>query len=179
VSVFLFYPQVVEFVPRAAAGRTAFHAVSRTRGPHPRRPGALMARVVLDASGAVHLVLNGPHAAYLAAKLEEAAIVTTPDLFCCEVANTLRKYVQVGELALDQAVTRLEECMELADDLILDRALAPEALVSAARHQHSVYDMMYAVLARRSGATVITMDRPFALRLRDMEIEVFCPLLKT
>jgi predicted nucleic acid-binding protein len=138
-----------------------------------------MARIVLDASGAVHLVLNGPHAAYLAAKLEEAAIVTAPDLFCCEVANALRKYVQAEELTLDQAVTRFEECMGLADSLILDRALAPEALVSAARHQHSVYDMMYAVLARRSGATVITMDRPFALHLRDMEIEVFCPLLKT
>jgi predicted nucleic acid-binding protein len=138
-----------------------------------------MARAVLDASGAVHLVLNGPHAAYLAAKLEEAVIVTAPDLFCCEVANALRKYVQVEELTLDQAVNRFEECMGLADNLILDRALAQEALVAAARHQHSVYDMMYAVLARRSGATVITMDRPFALRLRDMEIEVFCPLVET
>jgi predicted nucleic acid-binding protein len=138
-----------------------------------------MARAVLDASGAVHLVLNGPHAAYLAAKLEEAAIVTAPGLFGCEVANALRKYVQAGELTLDQAVTRFEECVGLADDLIPDRALAQEALVSAARHRHSVYDMMYAVLARRSGATVITMDRPFALRLRDMEIEVFCPLVET
>lgn len=137
-----------------------------------------MARAVLDASGAVHLVLNGPHAAYLAAKLEEAAIVTAPDLFCCEVANALRKYVQAGELTLDQAVTRFEECVGLADNLILDRALAPEALVSSVRHQHSVYDMMYAVLARRTGAAVVTMDRPFALRLREMEIDVFCPLLK-
>jgi predicted nucleic acid-binding protein len=138
-----------------------------------------MARAILDASGAVHLVLNGPHAAELAAKLEESTIVTAPDLFCCEVANALRKYVQIGELTLDQAVTRFEECLGLADNLILGRALAQEALVSAARHQHSVYDMMYAVLARRSGATVITMDRPFASRLREMEIEVFCPLLKT
>lgn len=137
-----------------------------------------MARVVLDASGAVHLVLNGLHASSLVAKLEAAAIVTAPDLFCCEVASALRKYVQVGELTLDQAVTRFEECMGLPDNLILDRALAPEALVSATRYQHSVYDMMYAVLARRSGATVVTMDRPFALRLRDMEIEFFCPLVK-
>lgn len=138
-----------------------------------------MGRAVLDASGAVHLVLNGPHALPLAAKLEDVAFVTAPDLFCSEVANSLLKYVRAGNLTLDQAVTRFEECMGLADSLILERALAPEALVAAARHQHSVYDMMYAVLARRSGAMVITMDRPFASRLLEMEIETFCPLLKT
>ena len=30
---------------------------------------------------------------------------------------------------------------------------------------------------RRSSATVITADRTFALKLRDMEIESYCPLL--
>jgi len=33
-------------------------------------------------------------------------------------------------------------------------------------------------LARRSGARVITMDRGFALCLRGMEIDVFCPLIE-
>ena len=75
------------------------------------------------------------------------------------------------------AITRLEQCLGLADSLIPERTLAPETLAAAARHQHSVYDMMYAVLARRSAATVITADRTFALRLRDMEIETYCPLL--
>ncbi len=138
----------------------------------------MTARAVLDASGAVHLVLNGQHASQLAAKLEEVAIVTAPDLFCSEVANSLLKYVRAGNFTLDLAVTRFEECMGLADSLIPERALAPEALVAAARHQHSVYDMMYAVLARRSGATVVTMDRGFALKLRAMEIETCCPLLE-
>jgi predicted nucleic acid-binding protein len=122
--------------------------------------------------------MNGEHASHLAAKLEEVAIVTTPDLFCSEVANALWKYVRAGELDLDLALTRLEQCLGLVDDLIPERMLAPEALVAAARHQHPVYDMMYAVLARRSGATVITTDRTFALRLRGMEIESYCPLLE-
>jgi predicted nucleic acid-binding protein len=139
----------------------------------------LTGRAVLDASGAVHLVLNGPHALHLAAKLEDVAFVTAPDLFCSEVANALLKYVRAGNLTLDQAVTRFEECMGLTDSLILERALAPEALVASVRYQHSVYDMMYAVLARRSGATVITMDSPFASRLLKMDVETFCPLLKT
>src|SRR6185295_571126 len=134
-------PQGVEEEDRDGA---VSHAVLCPRGPHPRGPGALTGRAVLDASGAVHLVLNGPYALHLAAKLEDVAFVTAPDLFCSEVANALLKYVRAGNLTLDQAVTRFEECMGLTDSLILERALAPEALVAAARYQHSVYDMMYA-----------------------------------
>jgi predicted nucleic acid-binding protein len=67
--------------------------------------------------------------------------------------------------------------MGLVDALIPERTLAPEALVAAANHKRSVYDMMYAILARRSGATVITMDRGFALILREMEIDSYSPLV--
>jgi predicted nucleic acid-binding protein len=138
----------------------------------------LIARAILDASAAVHLVLSQEHAPQLAAKLAEVVVITAPDLFCSEVANSLWKYVRAGKLAPDLATARLEEGLGLVDSLIPERLLAPEALVAAIKHQHSAYDMMYAVLARRSGAMVITMDRPFSLRLREMEIESFCPLIK-
>ena len=137
----------------------------------------MTARAVLDASAAVHLVVNGPHAIHLVTKLEEAAIVTTPDLFCSEAANALWKYIRAGELTIDLALTRLEQALGLVDGLVPQRTLAAEALVAAAKHQRSVYDMTYAVLARRSGATVITMDRGLALALRDMDVESYCPLL--
>lgn len=139
----------------------------------------MTARAVLDASAAVHLVLRGAHALELAEKLEDVAIVMAPDLYCSEVANSLLKYVRAGELTVDQAVTRVERCLEFVGSLIPEITLAPEALVAASRSQGGVYDMMYAVLARRTGAAVITMDRRFALRLRDMEIEAFCPLIET
>ncbi len=131
---------------------------------------------VLDASAAVNLVLNSGHAAELAAKIDEAALVMTPDLFCSEVANALWKYVRAGSLALPTATTRLQECLGLVDSIVPGRELAQEALAAAARHQCSVYDMMYAVLARRSAALVITMDRSFARRLGDLEIDTYCPL---
>ena len=138
----------------------------------------MTARAVLDASAAVHLVMKGEHAASLATKLEDVAVVTTPDLFCSESANSLWKYVRAGTLDLDVAITRFEQAMGLTDGLVPERALAPEALVAAAKHKRSVYDMMYAVLARRSGAIVITMDRGFGLILREMDIECFCPLIE-
>jgi predicted nucleic acid-binding protein len=56
--------------------------------------------------------------------------------------------------------------------------LAQEALVAAAAYRHSLYDMMYAVLARRQGATVITLDSRFAVTLREMRISVFCPAIE-
>jgi predicted nucleic acid-binding protein len=71
----------------------------------------LTSSAVLDASAAVNLVLNGEHAADLAAKLEETSLVMTPDLFCSEVANALWKYVRAKELALGVAIARLEECL--------------------------------------------------------------------
>lgn len=138
----------------------------------------MIARSVLDASAAVHLVLRGDHASVLSRKLKDVAIVMAPDLYCSEVANSLLKYVRTGKLTVDQAITRIERCMEFVGSLIPEITLAPEALVAASRSQGGVYDMMYAVLARRTGAPVITMDRRFALRLRDMEIEAFCPLIE-
>lgn len=134
-------------------------------------------RAVLDASAAVNLVLNRAHAADLAAKLEDTAVVMTPDLFCAEAANALWKYVRAKDLTLETAVARLEECLRLADSFIPGASLAQEALAAAARHQCSVYDMMYAVLARRSAAPVITMDQSFARRLRDLDIDSYCPSL--
>lgn len=138
----------------------------------------MRARAVLDASAAVHIVLKGTHSVRLVEKLEDVAIVMAPDLYCSEVASSLLKYVRAGEISVDQAIIRVERCLELIGSLIPEITLAPEALVAASRSQGGVYDMMYAVLARRTGAPVITMDRKFALRLRDMEIEAFCPLIE-
>jgi predicted nucleic acid-binding protein len=121
--------------------------------------------------------MKGEHALRLATKLEEVVVVTAPDLFCSEVANSLWKYVRAGDLDLDLAMIRLEQGIGLVAGLVPERTLAPEALVAAAQHKRSAYDMMYAVLARRSGATVITMDRSFGQILREMEIESYCPLI--
>jgi predicted nucleic acid-binding protein len=134
-------------------------------------------RAVLDASAAVHLVLQQSHARVLAGFLQDAGIVTTPDLFASEVANSLLKYIRHGDLSTETASVRLEEALGLIDSTAAGPALAQEALLTAEKRRDSAYDMMYAVLARRSGATVVTMDRRFALSLKEMDLPVFCPLL--
>jgi hypothetical protein len=59
-----------------------------------------------------------------------------PELFCSEVASALAKYVGAGDLTLDLAINRLEECLGLADALIPERSLVSEALAAAAKHRH-------------------------------------------
>lgn len=135
----------------------------------------MTARAVVDASAALHLVMDGKNAEPIANRLEEAHLVTAPDLFTCEVANGLWKYVGHGDLTAADATTRLEDALALTASLVPGRLLAHEALVAASTYRHPVYDMMYAVLARRQGAVVITLDARFAQVLRSMQVEVFCP----
>ena len=131
---------------------------------------------VLDASAAIHMVLAADHATSLMERLEQTVSVAAPDLFFSEVGNGLWKYVQFGTLPLEEARTRLAEATDLVDSVVPVQELVHEALVAATRYGHPVYDMLYAVLARREGATVLTTDRPFALLLRRMEIDTYCPL---
>lgn len=132
-------------------------------------------RVVLDASAALHLVMDGTNAEAIGGRLDEAQLVTAPDLFASEVANGLWKYVGRGDLTAADAASRLEEALALTGGLVPGRLLAQEALVAASTYRHSVYDMMYAVLARRQGATVITLDAKFAQALHSMRVEVYHP----
>ena len=131
---------------------------------------------VLDASAAIHLVRMSEHAGSLAETLEGTVTVFAPDLFHADVGNALWKYVKLEDLSIEQASLHLEEAMSLVDSIAPSESLIQEALVAAARYGHSIYDTLYAVLARRHGATVLTMDRSFAALLRRMEIDLYCPI---
>ena len=133
---------------------------------------------VLDASAAIHLVMTADHAGSLAEHLEGSASVSAPDLFYSEVGNALWKYVKSGDLSIEQAATHLEEAVSLVDGIVSSESLIHEAMIAAARYGHPVYDTIYAILARRHGATVLTMDREFTALLRRMEIDLYCPIEK-
>lgn len=132
---------------------------------------------VLDASAAVHMVMATEYGMDLTSKLEESTAVSAPDLFASEVGNSLWKYIRQGTITLDEGLERVEEALALIDEVIPSSMLLREAVAAAARYEHPVYDMIYAILARRGGSRVLTMDRTFAGLLRRMEIEVYCPLV--
>ena len=115
--------------------------------------------VVLDASAALEAVLRRNNAERVLDIVEGAQRVSAPELFAAEVANALWKHVRAGDIDSDEAHLALEYSLDLVDCLESSVDLAAEALATSSAHHHPVYDALYAVLARRSGATVCTFDR--------------------
>jgi len=131
----------------------------------------LSRRVVLDASAAIEAVLLGARARAVLDVLAGASLVVAPELYSCEVANALWKYVQAGEVDPDEAASLLETALELVDALVPDHEVSTEALMAAISAGQPVYDLCYAVLARRHGCSVCTLDARFTRTLDGMGIE--------
>ncbi len=68
-----------------------------------------------------------------------------------EVTSGLWKYVIAGHLTIDEAMSRLVDALELVEHRVPATELAAEALREASARRHAVYDLYYAVLARREG----------------------------
>jgi predicted nucleic acid-binding protein len=129
-------------------------------------------RIVIDASTAVALVIGRhPDGQAALAALDEADTVLAPRLYSVEVASALWKYARDSKLPEPAAVTYLEEAVGMVQELVDDELLSTEALVAAVRFDHPVYDALYAVLARRRGATVITLDRKLRSLLAKMRVD--------
>jgi len=127
-------------------------------------------RLVLDASAAVRMVMRAEGADELLESVATATVVAAPSLYASEVANALWKYVKAGNLDAETALERLEESINLIDTFTPDWELTTEALTEAVRFKHPVYDLLYAVLARRTGCAVLTMDKRLRTLLGQMGV---------
>lgn len=126
-------------------------------------------RIVLDASAAADIVLRTDLAPALIEKLKQSPLVIAPTLFHGEIANALWKYVRSGDLDKETALTRYTEAIGLIDIFEADAQLAAEALSAAIRYKHSVYDMLYVILARRHSCMVLTVDKKLAALIRKLD----------
>lgn len=115
-------------------------------------------KVVLDASAGLAAVLGQDRGPAVLDVLADAAVVIAPELFAAEVTSGLWKYVSAKQLTLDAASERLDAALKLIDRYHPMASLAQEVLREASARRHSVYDLYYAVLARREGAAVLTID---------------------
>jgi predicted nucleic acid-binding protein len=119
-------------------------------------------RWVLDASAALHVVMRLPTAEPVIDKLEQANLILVPQLYFSEAANALWKYVSHNQLSAEQAIERYQDVCALPDQAISDQTLALEALSLASTYNHPVYNMIYAVLARRNACGVLSKDSRLA-----------------
>lgn len=114
--------------------------------------------VVLDPSAAAEIVLNRRHAKELAESLKEADWVISPQLYAAEITNIFWKYYQFQDLPKDICEKGIEKSLELVEELFNEEELCREAFAMACLMKHSVYDMLYLVLARRHDALLMTLD---------------------
>ncbi|MEE9447342.1 MAG: type II toxin-antitoxin system VapC family toxin [Arenicellales bacterium] len=115
--------------------------------------------IVLDASAAVEIDLNRPQSKRLSDSVLEAEWVIAPTIYIAETSNVMGKYHQHAGLPLKDCEQHLEQLMALPDDFINEETLFREAFSLSCSLAHSVYDMLYLVLARRNNATILSMDK--------------------
>jgi len=128
--------------------------------------------LVLDASAGLEAVLGRPNAIAILDLIEAATTIRAPDLYTAEVGNALWKHVKAGDLEIGQAQKCLGSALDLVDSIIPSGELVEEAMVTAVEYDHPVYDALYLVAARRTGATVCTRDRRLAALLKEARVSV-------
>lgn len=118
-----------------------------------------MGALVLDASAALRVVLDSARQSAWIELIAAADAVYAPALFVTETANALWKYVGAGHVSEEGALHLHRDATALIDGLVADADLFPEALNVAVRLRHPVYDALYLVAARRTGAALLTADK--------------------
>lgn len=115
--------------------------------------------IVVDASVAVDLIVHPSDNRVEAKLLSEARWVLAPTLFVAEVTNAFWKYHAFQDLPQDKASAGIKLALDLPDSLADDTELQVEAFALSCLTRHSVYDMIYLVLARRNAALFLTKDK--------------------
>lgn len=114
--------------------------------------------VVLDTCAAYEIIFHGHNYEKYYDILFKADKVIAPSMFDAEVSNVMWKYAKAGFVNEENAKLSITLALQLVDTFTPTSELTYEALHEAIRLNHSVYDMYYMILARRNGATLLTVD---------------------
>ena len=126
--------------------------------------------VVIDANAALEMAFEGERGDALRALLLQGEEAIAPSVFHSEVSNACFKYATFGSMGEEKAQVLLDRVEALVDCFHDDASLAKEALSESIHYRHSAYDMFYLVLARRTGATLFTLDKKMWALARDMHV---------
>lgn len=114
--------------------------------------------IVLDSSTAIESLRRTEEGAAIRHVLLNGEKIISCDLLRVEVASVLRKFVLTRQISTREAGEHLDEAVSFVDRFYSLEPLQTEALAESIRLDHSVYDMFYFVLARRTQGTLFTTD---------------------
>jgi len=115
--------------------------------------------VVLDASSAGEIAARSQAGIDMINVLMQSERTLAPDFFIAEIGNVIWKLSRRENDNVETNISMAEECIGYVDEYVSTYDLWKEALRLALEQDHPVYDMLYAVLARRHDAVLLTMDR--------------------
>jgi len=116
--------------------------------------------VVMDSNAAIEIVLKREKEKKLAKIVETAEKTVTSEFFRIEVANVIRKYYQGKYIKKSDCGKIFELAEGLIDEFVPIKENCLEAFNESIRLNYPAYDMLYLTLARRTGAVLVTLDRP-------------------
>ena len=116
--------------------------------------------IVLDSNAAIEIVLNREKGKTFSRLIETAEKIITSEFFRIEVANVIRKYYQGKYIPKSDCGKILELAEGLIDEFVPIKENYMEAFNESIRINYPAYDMLYLTLARRTGALLMTLDRP-------------------
>jgi predicted nucleic acid-binding protein len=127
---------------------------------------------VLDVSAAIELLLQRDKKDLFTAMYEKASWIIAPDLYIAELSNVLWRYYKAQKISHAECMQYVEDGIDMIDDFFEVKELWKEALGEGIRNAHSIYDMCYAVLARRNDALIMTNDEQLSSICKKLNIEV-------
>jgi predicted nucleic acid-binding protein len=126
--------------------------------------------VVLDVSAAIEIILRKEKLELFNSTYSKASWVIAPHLYISEITNVLWKCHKAKMLSHDDCIQYVQDGIDLIDDFVDAIDYWKESLAEGIKNNHSIYDMYYAVLARRNDATLITNDGALAKVCKTLKI---------
>ena len=127
--------------------------------------------IVLDCSAAVAIVRETLEGNALRALMLENETTLTSEMFVAEVRNSFWKYVRAQLMTSEEAEFYIENAMGVVDEIVPLKENADEAFAEAVRQNHSVYDMFYLTLVRRSAGTLFSLDKKLVNLCTEMKLD--------
>jgi predicted nucleic acid-binding protein len=127
---------------------------------------------VVDASAAMEIVLERPRAEEFKAIVDASAFTLAPDVFAAEITNAFWKCRSFGGIKDESCMYGIEFCLGLIEDYVMTGSLWHEAFLGSVKHEHSVYDLLYIVVARRNNATLLTTDKKLKKIAKELGVKV-------
>ncbi len=127
---------------------------------------------MLDASAGVEMLLRTERGRAIRDRIPDDVEEWVPEIYFVEVAATLRRAELAGRVTVDRAALALSDLLAGPQRRVQVRALLPEAWTL--RHNLTVTDALYVVLARHLGAALVTVDERLA-GAPGIDVEVIAP----